>query len=259
MPLLKTFQLSKKKGNEHWTRPVVDREAKTISFVVQNHDGGVPNGGTVSRRGAICLACDTAAPLAYVRERGRAGEMGEQMTAIVAEGERKRLFLSPNDEHMEVALEAEPRWRPSGSLPDKALGFRVQAYGFTEWHQLFMQRQLAGLTTLSNLLKEAHIHVAETGGSELTLQLYAHISRLPLGEATASGNSFSKWQNAGDKVAGVFSRQAISMIWDFGEANFFSNSTQNWLAQVEWVARVIERLPATGCKYRRSLSSKCCC
>ena len=49
MPLLKTFQLSKKAGNEHWTRPVVDRESNTISFVVQNHDAGVPDKGTVNR------------------------------------------------------------------------------------------------------------------------------------------------------------------------------------------------------------------
>ena len=49
--------------------------------------------GTVSRKGAVCLACQTAAPLTYVRERGRAGELGEQMIGIVAEGDRKRLFL----------------------------------------------------------------------------------------------------------------------------------------------------------------------
>ena len=244
MPLLKTFQLSKKKSNEHWTRPVVDREAKTISFVVQNHDGGVPNGGTVSRRGAICLACQTAAPLSYVRERGRAGELGEKMTAIVAEGDRKRLFFSPDEAHVQAALEAEPRWKPSGSLPDKALGFRVQAYGFTEWNQLFTQRQLVGLTTFSNLLTEVHSQVAKDGKCESYSAAVGTYLTLAIGRAAASGNSFSKWQNAGDKVSGVFSRQAISMIWDFGEANFFSNATQNCLAQVEWVAKVIERLPA---------------
>ena len=35
MPLMKTFQLSKKKGNEHWVKPIIDRETNTISWVVQ--------------------------------------------------------------------------------------------------------------------------------------------------------------------------------------------------------------------------------
>ena len=244
MPLMRTFQLSKKRGNEHWTRPVVDREAKTIAFVVQNHDEGVPKDGTVNRKGVVCLVCQTAAPLTYVRERGRAGEIGEQMTAIVAQGQRKRLFLSPDNTHIEVALEAKPRWLPSGSLPDKALGFRVQAYGFTEWYRLFTKRQLAGLTALSSLLAEVRSKVAKDRGSDTYIDAVSMYLALAIGRAAASGNSFSKWQNAGDKVSGVFSRQAISMIWDFSEANFFSSATQNWQAQIEWVAEVIERLPA---------------
>ncbi len=108
MPLMKTFQLSKKKGNEHWTRPVVDREAKTMAFVVQDHAEGVPDGGTVDRHGATCVACAATAPLAYVREQGKAGNIGEQMTAVVAEGYRKRVFLSPTDAHVDAAAAAKP-------------------------------------------------------------------------------------------------------------------------------------------------------
>lgn len=52
MPMRTTFQLSAKKGREHWTRPVVDAAAKRISFVVQDHDGGIPKEGTVAQRGA---------------------------------------------------------------------------------------------------------------------------------------------------------------------------------------------------------------
>ena len=110
MPLMKTFQLSRKRGNEHWTRPVVDRSAGpapgsdrgTVSFEVQNHDEGVPAQGTVNRNGATCVACGGTVPLSYVREQARAGNLGEQMTAIVAAGDRRRLFLSPVEEHVRV-------------------------------------------------------------------------------------------------------------------------------------------------------------
>lgn len=129
MPLMATFQLSKKKGNEHWTRPIIDREKNSISFVVQNHNADVPESGTVNRNGATCLGCGSVVKLPYVREQGRAGNIGEVMTAIVAEGNRKRLFLSPVDEHIKVAQEATPAWRPSGSLPERALSIRAQIYG----------------------------------------------------------------------------------------------------------------------------------
>ncbi len=244
MPLMRTFQLSKKSGNEHWTRPVVDREAKAIRFVVQDHDDGVPSDGTVSRKGAVCLACQTAAPLAYVRERGRAGELREQMIGIVAEGNRKRVFLSPDDAHVRASLEARPRWRPSGSLPAKARSISPQIYGLTEWHQLFTVRQLSGLTTLSEILTTVRREVIKDGGSDDYGDTLATYLALAIGRNADMGSSFSRWHNSGDKVTGVFSRQGIPMIYDFAEGNPFSNSTGNWIAHIQWVAKVAERLPA---------------
>ncbi len=61
----------------------------------------------------------------------------------------------------------------------------------------------------------------------------------------ADGNcGFVRWQNAGGSVAGLFSRPAISMIWDFAETNSFSNSAKNWVSQVELVAKSVEKSPA---------------
>ena len=119
-----TFQLSKKKGNEHWIKPIIDRESNTISWIVQTHDEGIPK-HTVSRTGAYCCGCGTAVKLTYVREQAKAGKIKEIMTAIVAEGNRRKLFLSPTDVHIQVAQSVEPMWRPRGELPNQALGFRV--------------------------------------------------------------------------------------------------------------------------------------
>ena len=194
MPLMKTFQLSKKKGNEHWTRPVHDREANAITFTVQDHAGGVREGGTVGRDGAVCLACDSAAPLVYIREQGRDGHIGEQMTGIVAEGDRGRLFLSTNDEHIRIALESQPEWKPAGKLPDQALGFRVQRYGFTDWNQLFTARQLTTLTTFSDLLAAARAHLAEHGASAEYAGAVTTYLALAVGKTAYSGCSFSRWR-----------------------------------------------------------------
>ena len=244
MPLMKTFQLSTKQGNEHWTRPVVDRETKTVSFVVQNHPRGVPTKATVGRRvGATCVSCNGVATLEYVRSQGRAGTMSEVMTGIVAEGDRKRLFVSPTDEHINASANAVAKWKPEQAASISGDVLRPRGYGVTHWHQLFTERQLNGHTSLSDLLAEVQRQVIEDGADlEYANAILTYLA-LAIGRNTDSCSKFSTWQNVGDKVAHVFSRQRIAMVWDFAEANPFSESTQNWMGNVQWVSEVIERLP----------------
>lgn len=242
MPLMKTFQLSKKRGNEHWIKPVIDRESNTISWIVQNHSEGVPK-STVNRTGAYCCGCGTAVKLAYVREQAKAGKIEEIMTAMVAEGNRRKLYLSPTERHLQTALSAEPASWPRRRLPARALGFAVQNYGFMEWYQLFTKRQLTALNIFSDLLSEfkASIHRSDKYADAICTYL-----ALAIGRTAESHCSFTWWENLGEKIPPLFSRQAISMIWDFVEGNPFSHSTQNWNSQVEWVAKVIENLPTSA-------------
>ena len=246
MPLMRTFQASKKANNQHWIRPVVDRDSNSISFEVQNHDTGVPAGGTVNRNGATCIGCNTTAPLAYVRQQSRAGNMGEQMTAIVAEGDRKRLFLSPTSEHVQVAMSARPNNSsvPQQKMPTTAYLVSGRGYGITHWNQLFTKRQLVVLTTLSSLIPEVRVLLLKQSVSQKYADAICTYLVLSLGRAANSSSSFARWQNSGDFVAAVFARQAIPMLWDFAESNPFCTSTQNWMAQIEWVAEVVERIPA---------------
>ena len=245
MPLMKTFQLSTKRGNEHWTRPVVDRESKTVSFVVQNHSRGVPTEATVGGRvGATCIACNGVATLEYVREQARAGAMGEVMTGIVAEGDRKRLFVSPADEHIQAAESAQSAWRPTGNLPAQARSISVQVYGFTEWHHLFAERQLVGRATLIDLLTtEVGNLLSNHGADEEYANAVSTYLALAISRDANRRSKFNIWDNAGHKVAGVFGRQGIPMVWDFPECNAFSQSAGNWSAEVEWIVQALQRTP----------------
>ena len=240
MPLMKTLQLSKKRG--YWAKPVVDRDSNQVSFAVQDHRPMSEN-GTVSNNRATCVACGGSITLSYVRQQGRANNLSEQMIAIVAEGIRQRLFLSPTSGHIDLAKSRNPNWHPSGNLPDKALGFRVQAYGFTEWHQLFTKRQLTALTAFGDLIDDvAHQIACDGANQEYTDALLTYLTFV-IGKAADGNCGFVRWQNGGDSVAGLFSSQKVSMVWDFAETNPFSNSTKNWNSQVELVAKAVENLP----------------
>ena len=244
MPLMKTFQLSKKRGNEHWVKPVVDRESNTISWVVQTNDEGVPR-PTVNRTGAYCCGCGTAAKLPYVREQGKAGKIGEIMTAIVAEGDSGKLFLPPSDEHIQIAGSDSPKWRPRQAIIDTR---KVSAlvYGMTHWHELFTERQLSALTTVNDLITDVRHQIAQDSADDIYTEAVCTYLSLAVGRATDANSSFARWYNSNENIKGVFSRQAIPMLWDFPEANLFSTSTQNWMTHVDWIAKVVENLPISA-------------
>ena len=243
MPLIKTFQLSRKANNRYWTKPIIERKTKTVSFVVQDNDSGVPTGGTVNRKGATCIGCGNTVMLSWVREQAIVGNMNRVMTAIVADGDRNRVYLSPTSEHIEIAFAAEPLWRPTGRLPDQARSISVQVYGFTEWHQLFTDRQLLALNTFSDLVSTVRQNIILEGGTDEYASAVCIYLALIVGRTAEGGSSFTIWENGGNFIAPVFGRQGIGMVWDFPEANIFSDSTQNWMAQVKWVTRVLDRLP----------------
>ena len=243
MPLMKTFRLSQKKENGYWINAVVDRNSHTLSFTVQSNNDGVPENGTV-KNGASCIACGTAVNWNYIREQGKAGKMGERMTAIVAEGDNEKLFLPSNTEHIQVAVSVQPKWRPTGKLPERAIGISPQLYGFTEWHQLFTNRQINTLNTFKHLLTEVHTKIKHNEKAAGYADVVFTYLSFAVGRMIESNCSFSWWQDP--RVRTIFTSHRIQMTWAFAETNPFSTSTQNWMSQVQSVAKVIEKLPTSS-------------
>lgn len=157
MPLVRSFALSTKKGKEAWAEPTVDQTAKTVRFEVRTGSGEALE-GTVDRHGAVCVCCETHVSLDHVRSEGRAGRMGAQLMAIVAEGQRQRIYLPPDHEHERVADEASPHWRPETELTGKA-AVNVPLYGLRTHADLYTPRQLVALTTFCDLVAEARERV----------------------------------------------------------------------------------------------------
>ncbi len=246
MPLIKTFQLSTRIGNEHWTRPIVNQETKALSFMVQNHNTGIPENGTVNRNGAVCVACRQPVKLERIRQQAEIGKMEEILTAIVAESSLKKLFLSPTEEHIQMALSAEPTRRPRGKLSRQAANLAVLGYGITDWHQLFTERQLTALTTFGDLLTEVRHRVLQAGAESKYADAVCTYLAFAIDRTADGHSSFTFWYNSSDRVVGLFARQFIPMMWNFPEANPFSDSRQNWMSQIELVAKAVANLPVSA-------------
>ena len=97
----------------------------------------------------------------YVRSEGKAKRMGSKLMAIVAEGERGRIYLSPAVEQEDIAHTAKPYWKPETQLPDNPRNFNTPLYGLCTFGDIFAPRQLVALTTFSDLVSEAVERVRE--------------------------------------------------------------------------------------------------
>jgi putative DNA methylase len=263
MPLVRSFQLSSKKGKEAWVEPVVGgvnhkgtKDTK-VGFVVKMGEG-VVSLGTVDRKGAVCLACGSPVPLEHVRNEGKAGRMDSQLMAIVAEGQGGRVYLSPDDEQEQIAISAQPTWKPETELSTHSQYMAAPRYGMAKHCDLFTLRQLVALTTFSDLVSEAKekaIQDAIKSGlsaDDLSLSEGGTGARA-YGESVATYLAFAvdkgadywsgicSWHSSGEKMRNTFGRQAIPMVWDYAECCPFSGSTGNWMACIDWVWKVVEK------------------
>jgi len=174
VPLASTFMLSTKKGKEAFVEVVKERNpegdggrsSRPYHFAVRVGKPRDPEGakrGTKLARGGnfACVMSGTPMSGDYIKAEGRAGRMGSRLMAIVAEGERGRVYLSPNPDHEAMARQARPEWTSDVPMPDNPRWFSPPLYGFRTFADLFTPRQLVALTTFSDLVLEAREKVLE--------------------------------------------------------------------------------------------------
>jgi putative DNA methylase len=264
VPLASTFLLSSKSGKESYVEPVIEKG--TYRFTVhagKPKDVEAAENGTKLARGANFKCVMSGTPIAgdYIKAEGKAKRMGARLMAIVAEGERGRIYIAPTPEHEKIIQKAKPEWKPEQPLPDDPRNFWTVQYGLETFGDLFTERQLVALTTFSDLAQ----HVVEQVKSDITKISDVKASKSPfkdeaealsyaqavamylvfaIDKISSNCNSVSTWHAGGEKMQQVFARQAIPMAWDYAEVNPFSSSTGNWMAMVDWTWKSLATLPA---------------
>ncbi len=115
----------------------------------------------------------------------------------------------------------------------------------TTWGDYFTSRQLLALTTFVRLTKAyKDSNVSEKSKSDISA--IQTCLALAIDRCANQFTSLSKWNSGREMVDGVFARQAIPMLWDFGEISPFSGDGY-WNGAINWIGQVIEKNVLEGC------------
>ncbi|MCA9227935.1 MAG: hypothetical protein KDA47_20080, partial [Planctomycetales bacterium] len=266
VPLIQSFWLSKKPRKQAWYEPIVEKRSNNYSFAIRS---GTPtaaekelaDAGTKSGRGCQfrCILSDEPITEEYVKQMGTSGQLGSRMIAVVAEGTRERVFLPPdaiqlasfNDATVEpdriVDLETE--------IPEDKRALWCLLYGLNTFRRLFNERQLQTLSEFSDLVHEVADKIQSdtkrqspiSDAHEYATAVSTYLAFV-VNRVVDRHSTICTWDSSPSKLQlrNTFARQGLPMTWDFAEGNPFSDSSGTWDNSTEWVARVLEALPASS-------------
>jgi len=264
VPLASTFMLSTKPGKEAYVEPVIEVGGYRFTVKVGTpKNSEAAKAGTKLARGANFKCVMSGTPIAgdYIKAEGKAGRMGARLMAIVAEGDRGRIYLAPTAEHEAAARMAKPIWRPESALPDDPRNFWTAQYGLTTFGDLFTPRQLVALTTFSDLVGEAMERVKRDAraaglpdagiplrdggtGAPACAEAVAIYLAFALSKLADRGSTICTWFTERDSTRNTFARQSIPMTWDYAELNTLLGGTGSFLGAVDWTAESVKGVGA---------------
>ncbi len=227
-----------------------------------------PSKGTVIRGRAVCPKCRGTIESAKIRELFQRGEAEEKLAAVILRHPRKRgkkyrladkrdedIFCRAREFLKEKAESLRKKWKlppiPQEPLPaQKTLGFSVQNYGITKWKDLFNPRQLLANLVFTEKVRNIYRKILANGGSEEFATAVTSYLALVLSRMIDKNSRLTLYNTRGEKIEHTFTRQAISMVWDYAELNPLSGGNGDWMSNLRWVKRSLEHLCAMNCLFR---------
>lgn len=260
VPLASTFMLSTKAGKEAYVEPVI--EGGGYRFTVKTgkpKDAEGAKNGTKLARGTNfkCLMSDAPIASDHIYSEANAGRMGARLMAIVAEGARGRVYLTPTPEHEDAARSVQSDWKPDVAMPENPRWFSPPLFGLKSYGDLFTSRQLVALTNFSDLVGEAIDKIKRDA-----IAAGLPDDKQPLGKLGAGatayaeavgvylacvvdrmvyyGSSLTTWLPKDNALRDCMPRQALAMAWDFAEGNTLGKSSGDVTTCCKAVANYLE-------------------
>lgn len=253
IPLVRQTWLSKKKGRYIALRPLVDRSAFKVGWelaIANTADGLDFDPAGFSKRGkATCFLCGTSVDADYVKEEGMADRLGAAPLAavLVHPSGRGREYLPagsyslPNEADCESVMDRLDVAPPDEPIPsDDTRNFWTPNYGLSRFRDLFLPRQLAVLCSLASGVREQHEAMIGGGMEPKRAEAICTYMALVLDRVADRSSTLCRFDISNEGLTNTYARQALPMVWDFGEANPFegaSGSARKYLLETAETVR----------------------
>ena len=262
VPLVTSFLLSRKDPGAY-IAPVVENGSYRFTVRTGRTEDPAIVKGTRTGRGAFrCLVSGVPIPLDHIRAEGRAGRMGARLMAVVAENPdgRGKLYLPPTAEQEAAASVPPPPWKPDNRITG-TLGITTPNYGLSRFSDLFTPRQLLTLTTLSDCIRAVMEEVradwqaahperrddrpfTEGGaGAPAYAQTIATGLAFALDKCCDYNSALASWNINKTNIRHTFVRQALSMVWDYAEADPLGAGSGGFMVAIKHVTDWLEADP----------------
>lgn len=127
------------------------------------------------------------------------------------------------------------------SIPDEIINtdfdwaITPPLFGLTKWSQQFNPRQAVALAVFAKHVRS----VLQSSEDDEYARAVRALLTMIHGRLADKCAIQCIWNTTGENLEHAFSRQAISMPWDYGELNPFSGRMGDWQANIDWVLRSI--------------------
>ena len=258
VPLIRSLWLAKKGERSVALRIVPNPAENRVDFaIIQGAKAKDVGAGTVARGSATCPCCGFTTPVTSVRKqlkprRGGANDARLFCVVTTRPNEQGRFYRLPTERDLAAvraaAAELERRKAAhTGELslvPDEEFTgveprrIPLPMYGMNSFGDLFLPRQMLFLTTLVRLVSGLNFQGVST---DLATAIQTCLA-FGIDRCTNQFTSISKWNSGREIVDGVFARQALPMLWDFGEINPLRGFDGYWSGAIDWIVAVFNNI-----------------
>ncbi|MBU9576476.1 DUF1156 domain-containing protein [Burkholderia multivorans] len=258
VPLLRSVQLSKRKGSAVGMEVVPDKANRTVGFRLPKTGETITAGaGTVKGGAATCPVCGFTTSAKSVRAQltsAHGGARTARMYAVYCEGTRGRFFRLADESDL-AAYEAATKMKRKleteqpGAFPSEPINpirpykntrglSAVTRVGCATFGDLYNDRQAVSILTLFRLVAE--VVEQDKDVPEEMRAAVATLLAFAVSRSVSQNTTMSRWDASRLTIKGAFSKQALAVVWDFAEANPFSGGTSDWDGALGWVVKFIE-------------------
>jgi putative DNA methylase len=259
VPLVRSLWLAKEGERSAALRIIPNGRDRRVDFeIIETAKLPDVGEGTVRQGSATCPVCGYTTSNVGIRAQlanHRGGASNSRLIAVVCTHPRRvgRSYRLPTQRDLDAAEKAVNElekqrlaaYTPFPLIPDEqiptarpspnARGLSgITRIGMRTFGDIFTPRQALALATLSRLVRDVGQRIATNGEPGLVTAVQS-ILACAVDREAEHWSSLCRWNPIGQKMQHAFSRQALSVVWDFCEANPFGGSVGSWDSIMECV------------------------